>query len=277
MSALGDWIRQSAASAMGTGMVGRSARATALKTDRALRNISKDVWSKVASEIDADARQGRYFGCYAVPRSSLHGNGFFNFARGVKRRGFYAMTTRRPDVGDKFYSDIAIFWAHKSDKLKKPEFKDYLFDLTMVFFAECAAYGLDKFYTPLLTNDVSRLVGDTRSKQTAEYFSQNFIRYVAMYLHKGDVPSVMRFHVPVNRTPQQIAANACGIMSMIFGSHISGKITYKFDGGAEEHDVLDQNAIVRELEYYKELYNSSESENDAIANSYRLLAQIGKV
>lgn len=254
------WIKQSAASMSGTGIMGRGATPAALKADRALRNISNDIWSKVAAEIDQDARQGRYFGCYAVPRSTLSGNsGILSRGLGpsLKRRNFIAMYSKRPGAGDKMYADVAIYWGHRSNKLKNKGFSGYAFDITMVFFAECIAYGLcdNLFVGSSQNNELAALMGSVREESAAAYFCQNFLKMVAMYMYKPNTPTVMNFHVPIERDAHSFAENLVTITgTRAFSAYSTIPVKFKFDGNY--HSLKETDAVQKELEHYETLYTS---------------------
>lgn len=271
------WVKQSAASMSGTGIIGRGATPAALKADRALRNISNDIWSKVAAEIDQDARQGRYFGCYAVPRSTLSGNsGMFSRGLGpsLRRRNFIAMYSKRPGAGDKMYADVAIYWGHRSRKLQDKGYSGYAFDITMLFFAECVAYGLcdNLFVGSSQNSELTKLMGSVREESAASYFSQNFLKMVATYMYKPNTPTVMNFHIPIERDAHSFAENLVTIATgtAAFGPYSTVPVMFKSDG--KYHLLSETNAVQKELEYYEDLYNSDPNA-DACRTSLGIIGQ----
>ena len=199
------WATQSISSMGGSGVFNRGAQAAANKADRATRNINRDVWTKVSAQIDQDARRGMYFGCYAIPRAALgeQGGNVFNrgFGSALKRRGFFAMYDKHPNVGSKLYSDVAIFWGHKSRKLRSnTSFQLYGFDLLANYFAECIGHGLNDVLAgqgakELMQEFVGKMAKQADFNASFNWFADNIESMVAMVAFKPDIPCVMDFHV----------------------------------------------------------------------------------
>ena len=198
-----EWAAQSGASLMGSGALGRGAAFSALKADRANRNINRDVWSKVAAQIDIDARQGRYFGCYAIPRTALAtNNGGFNQGLGnaLNKRNYFAMYDKRPDVGSKLFADVAIFWGHKSMKLRStPSYQSYAFEMLALYFAECIGHGCcDMIGNASAIKDMQNIAGlkdHAEANELLDWFIESIVPMVAKVAFRDDIPCIMKFHV----------------------------------------------------------------------------------
>lgn len=276
---LRQWTAQSIASMSGTGIVGRGAWAAAKKSDRALRNISADVWSKVAAEIDSDARQGRYFGCYAVPRSALTNTGGIGggLARGLERRHFIYYYKLRAEAGEQLYADIAVFWGQKSTKLRtNNSFKMYAMDLLTIYLAECIAHGFDSFAgRDSELGNLQKMANISANEAAVEFFCHNIIKMVALYAYKDGIKCHMNFHVPTINTPEKLGEQICKIITELYEGRLgnNAKTIPSAIDNSKEVDLESKTSIAEELKRFKKEYTSrSDSEYllDAVRTTFAM-------